>query len=284
MMILDGKKLAQHKFTQLKERVEACKAKLGRAPHLSVLLVGEDPASHVYVKNKAKACESVGLGSEVIRLPDTTTATELKERIAALNQDKDVDGFLIQMPLPTALSGFDPTDLVLAEKDVDGLTSTNMGLMQKQESWHEPCTPEGVMEILKFYNISVAGKKAVVIGRSATVGWPMAFMLTRANATVTVCHSKTPDLKFYTQDADIVVAAAGVPHILGADHLKEGAIVVDVGIHRDPKGKGLIGDVDFEQVKSKVAAITPVPGGVGPMTVAQLIEHTVVAAERKIKK
>lgn len=282
MMILDGKKLAEHKFSQLKARVEACKARLGRAPQLSVLLVGDDPASRVYVNNKAKACEAVGITSDVVRLPENISEEELKARISALNASEGVDGFLIQMPLPKALSHFDPTDLVSPEKDVDGLTSTNMGLMQKQQSLHEPCTPEGVMEILKFYNIPVAGKRAVVIGRSATVGWPMAFMLTRANATVTVCHSQTQDLKALTREADLVVAAAGVPHILGPEHLREGAVVIDVGIHRNPHGKGLIGDVDFERVKGKVSALTPVPGGVGPMTVAQLIEHTVVAAERKL--
>lgn len=281
MMILDGKKLAAHKFEQLKQRVELCKARLGRNPHLSVILVGEDPASHVYVNNKAKACEAVGVESEVIRLPANTSEAQLRAEIERLNQDSSVDGFLIQMPMPSTLADFDPTDLVAPEKDVDGLTATNMGLMHKGLSHHEPCTPEGVMEILKFYQVPVAGQKAVVIGRSATVGWPMAFMLTRAHATVTVCHSKTQDLKSYTQDADIIIAAAGVPHLIGPEHIQQGAVIVDVGIHKNPEGKGLIGDVDFERVKGLVSAITPVPGGVGPMTVAQLIEHTVQAAERK---
>lgn len=284
MLILDGKKLAQHKFDKLKSRVNACVKDLGRPPHLSVILVGGDPASQVYVGNKAKACKEVGVSSEVMLLPEEVTEEEIITQIVALNNDPDVDGFLIQMPMPKRLKDFDPTNLVMPEKDVDGLTTTNMGLMQKNLSHHEPCTPEGIMEILKFYDIQLEGKTAVVIGRSATVGWPMAYMLTRANATVSVCHSKTPDLKAYTINADIVVAAAGVPHLLDETYIKPGAVVIDVGIHRNPKGKGLIGDVDFERVKDKAKAITPVPGGVGPMTVAQLIEHTVTAAERKIQK
>lgn len=283
MLILDGKRLAAHKYEQMVSRVENCSSYLGRPPHLSVILVGEDPASEVYVGNKAKACKKVGVSAELIRLPAETTQKEIAEKVKALNADPDVDGFLIQMPLPSALKGFDPTDLVSAEKDVDGLTAANMGLMQKGLSLHEPCTPEGIMEVLKFYEIPLKGKKAVVVGRSATVGWPMAFMLTRANATVSVCHSQTQDLVSYTQNADIVVAAAGVPHLIGPEHIKQGAVVIDVGIHRKADGKGLMGDVQFEAVKNKVSAITPVPGGVGPMTVAQLIDHTVTAAERKFR-
>lgn len=283
MMILDGKQLAKHKFEILKAQVEACKAHLRRVPRLSVILVGDDPASHVYVQNKAKACEAVGIESDLIRLTHDCGKETLVAKIEELNADPNVDGFLIQMPLPESFNGFDPTDLVLPEKDVDGLTSTNMGLMQKGLSFHEPCTPEGVMEILKHNNIDVAGMTAVVVGRSATVGWPMAMMLTRANATVTVCHRKTKDLTAFTREADIVIAAAGVPHLLGAEHFKPGAVVVDVGIHRKSEGKGLRGDVRFDEVKDIVSAITPVPGGVGPMTVAQLIEHTIVAAQRKVK-
>ncbi len=281
MIRLDGKKLAQQKYLALSEKVAIFKSQYQRVPKLAVIIVGDDPASHVYVNNKRLACEQVGMSSAIVNLPAHVQAHELKNQIELLNKDSSVDGFLVQMPLPQNLKSFDPADYIQPEKDVDGLTALNMGLMTLGKAHHEPCTPEGVMELLKHYNIELIGKKAVVVGRSTTVGWPMAYMLTRANCTVTVCHSRTLNISEFTRSADIVVVAAGRPHLLSAKDFKKGAVVVDVGIHKNPNGKGLIGDVDdlaFE--KDQIYAMTPVPGGVGPMTVAQLITHTYWAAER----
>lgn len=281
MILLDGKQLAQKKYTQLTQRVSDFKGKYHRVPKLAVILVGDDPASHVYVNNKRLACEKIGMASEIIKLPDTISEDELLKKIKALNEDPNTDGFLVQMPLPKSLKHFDPADHIQPEKDVDGLSALNMGLMSLNKAHHEPCTPEGVMELLKHYEIPLEGQSAVVVGRSTTVGWPMAYMLTRAQCTVTVCHSRTPSISELTKKADIVVVAAGKPHLLNSHDFKEGAVIVDVGIHRNPNGKGLIGDVDFQSLDpKKVHAVTPVPGGVGPMTVAQLITHTVQAAER----
>lgn len=282
MILLDGKKLSLLKYEQISRRVHVFSEHHHRRPKLSVILVGDDPASHVYVNNKRLACEKVGMLSEVITLDSSTTSEELRHKIEKLNQDPHVDGFLVQMPLPETLKGFEPSDYINPVKDVDGLCSTNMGLMMLGKAFHEPCTPEGVMELLKHYKIPLAGKTAVVVGRSQTVGWPMAFMLTRANCTVTVCHSKTPNIVEWTKKADIVVVAAGKPKLFSAKDFKESAVVVDVGIHKD--GKRLVGDVDGDSlVQSQVGAFTPVPGGVGPMTVAQLIEHTLRAAEMSTK-
>ncbi len=278
MIILDGKKLSLLKYELIAVKVSAFESKFQRKPKLSVIIVGEDPASHVYVNNKRLACEKVGMLSEIIKLPANISAFELKALIEKLNTDFSVDGFLVQMPLPTNLKGFEPSDYIKPEKDVDGLSALNMGLMVLNKAHHEPCTPEGVMELLKHYEIDLSGKTAVVVGRSQTVGWPMAYMLTRANCTVTVCHSKTQDISAWTKKADIVVVAAGKPRLLNAKDFKAGAVIVDVGIHRD--GKGLVGDVDnIGLADAGVEALTPVPGGVGPMTVAQLIEHTLRAAE-----
>jgi methylenetetrahydrofolate dehydrogenase (NADP+) / methenyltetrahydrofolate cyclohydrolase len=285
MILLDGKKLAQHKYIELAEKVAKFKLKNNRSPKLSVIIVGEDPASKVYVNNKKLACEQVGMLSEIIRLPEETDEAQLIKQIQLLNTDKTVDGFLVQLPLPSSLKKFDPTDYILPEKDVDGLCALNMGLMNLGKAFHEPCTPEGVMELLKHYKIPLEGKKAVVVGRSTTVGWPMAFMLTRAQCTVTVCHSRTKDITAWTKNADIVVVAAGKPHLFSASDFKKGAVVVDVGIHRNPSGKGLVGDVNFSSFKKDdILAITPVPGGVGPMTVAQLVTHTLEAAEKSENK
>lgn len=279
MIMLDGKGLAQKKYKLMAVKVQDFKAKHKRSPKLSVIIVGDDPASHVYVNNKKLACEQVGMESDILRLPAQTTEAALREAIHKLNTDDSVDGFLVQMPLPENLKGFEPSDYVLPVKDVDGLSALNMGLMNFNKAFHEPCTPEGVMELLKHYEIPLEGKTAVVVGRSTTVGWPMAYMLTRAQCTVTVCHSRTRDITAWTKKADIVVVAAGKPHLLKVEDFKEDAVVVDVGIHRNPKGKGLIGDVDFSGTQqSPIMAMSPVPGGVGPMTVAQLIEHTYNAA------
>lgn len=278
MVLLDGKSLAQEKYQLLVHQVEDFKAKYARRPKLSVIIVGNDPASHVYVNNKKLACERVGMESDILRLPAQTDKTTLKKYIEKLNVDPTVDGFLVQMPLPSTLKGFEPSDYIAPEKDVDGLSAMNMGLMNFGKAFHEPCTPEGIMELLKHYKIPLEGKKAVVVGRSTTVGWPMAYMLTRANATVTVCHSQTPHISEWTKTADIVVVAAGKPHLLKIQDFKKGATVIDVGIHRKTEGKGLTGDVDFSGAADVLGAMSPVPGGVGPMTVAQLIEHTYRAA------
>lgn len=283
MIILDGKKLSLLKYEVIADKVRSFEERFKRKPKLSVIIVGDDPASHVYVNNKRLACERVGMLSEIINLPETTTKDELKTRIEKLNLDSSVDGFLVQMPLPKGLKGFEPSDFIKPEKDVDGLSALNMGLMVLNKAHHEPCTPEGVMELLKHYQIELSGKTAVVVGRSQTVGWPMAYMLTRSNCTVTVCHSKTVDIASWTKKADIVVVAAGKPKLLSLKDFKSGAVVVDVGIHRE--GKFLVGDVDsagFDE--AGILALTPVPGGVGPMTVAQLIEHTLRAAERNSQR
>lgn len=281
MIRLDGKKLAQKKYKDLTQKVIEFKSKYQRVPQLAVIIVGDDPASHVYVNNKRLACEQVGFKSAILTLPATVTEADLKAKIESLNNDPSVDGFLVQMPLPANLKGFEPADFIKPEKDVDGLSALNMGLMALGKAHHEPCTPEGVIELLKEYDIPLKGKKAVVVGRSTTVGWPMAFMLTRAQCTVTVCHSQTPNTSELTRQADIVVVAAGRPHLLSAKDFKKGAVVVDVGIHKNPNGKGLIGDVDFLSFDNdQIHAMTPVPGGVGPMTVAQLITHTYLAAEK----
>lgn len=281
MIRLDGKKLAQKKYRELGLKVSDFQKKYNRPPKLSVIIVGDDPASHVYVNNKRRACEQVGMASEIITLQATVTENDLRTKIEDLNKDSRVDGFLVQMPLPASLKNFDPADFIKPEKDVDGLSALNMGLMSLGKAFHEPCTPEGVMELLKEYKIDLKGKKAVVVGRSSTVGWPMAYMLTRAQCTVTVCHSQTPNTSELTRQADIVVVAAGRPHLLSSKDFKKGAVVVDVGIHKNPDGKGLIGDVDFLSFdEDHIHAMTPVPGGVGPMTVAQLITHTFLAAEK----
>ena len=281
MIRMDGKKLAQKKYLELGQKVSDFRKRYNRAPKLSVIIVGDDPASHVYVNNKRLACEQVGMASEILTLPASVSERDLKLKIESLNKDPLVDGFLVQMPLPATLKNFDPADFIDPKKDVDGLSALNMGLMSLGKAFHEPCTPEGVMELLKEYDIPLKGKKAVVVGRSSTVGWPMAYMLTRAQCTVTVCHSQTPNTSELTRQADIVVVAAGRPHLLSAKDFKQGAVVVDVGIHRNPEGKGFIGDVDYLSFgKDHIHAITPVPGGVGPMTVAQLITHTFLAAEK----
>ncbi len=284
MILLDGKKLSLLKYESIALEVQAFENQYKRKPKLSVIIVGEDPASHVYVNNKRLACEKVGMLSEIIRLDQNTSETILKSKIKELNEDSSVDGFLVQMPLPVHLKDFEPSDLISPIKDVDGLSALNMGQMVTSKAYHEPCTPEGVMELLKHYEISLAGKTAVVVGRSQTVGWPMAYMLTRAHCTVTVCHSQTPNISEWTKNADIVVVAAGRPRLLGPKDFKTGAVIVDVGIHKNDSfgGKGLVGDVDTASLDPKnVKAITPVPGGVGPMTVAQLIEHTLRAAKMR---
>lgn len=280
MLILNGKEVAKEVRSSLIPRVESFTRKLGRAPHLAVILVGDDKASEVYVKNKKTACESVGMNSSILVLPTNTSQEELNTQILTLNNDSAVDGILVQFPLPKHLSSDEVLKLVTPEKDADGLTYASLGYFFAGKPFVKPCTPEGVMTILKHYNISVEGLKAVVIGRSNIVGKPMAHLLTEANATVTLCHSKTKNLSDYTRDADLVVVAAGKPRMLGQEDFKKGAVIIDVGIHRLSDGK-LCGDVRFKELEGKVAAATPVPGGVGPMTIATLLLNTCILAEKR---
>jgi len=273
---LDGRQLAAQLEQRLQALVAERLAQAGRPPGLAVLRVGDDPASGVYVANKEKACSRVGITNLGAHLSATTPAREVLATIERLNADPAVDGILLQLPLP---GGLDEAPLLAAidpQKDADGLHTLNLGRLLKGEPGPRSCTPAGVMALLAAAGVELAGKRAVVIGRSILVGQPMALMLQAANATVTVAHSRTQNLAELTRAADVLVVAAGKPQMIGAEHVKPGAVVVDVGIHRKPEG-GLCGDVIFEQVEPIASAITPVPGGVGPMTVTMLLVNTVMA-------
>ena len=273
---LDGKLLAREVEGRLKVLVESSSAAAGRAPGLAVLRVGDDPASAVYVANKEKACGRIGVASFGAHLPAETPQAEVLSAIEGLNGDTRVDGILLQLPLPSGLDEGPLLQAIDPEKDADGLHTLNLGRLLKGESGPRSCTPAGVMAMLKSQGIDPAGKRAVVVGRSILVGQPMALMLQAANATVTIAHSRTTDLVAHTREAEIVVVAAGRPGIIGAEHIRPGAAVVDVGIHRKPEG-GLCGDVRADEVDPIAAALSPVPGGVGPMTVTMLLVNTVVA-------
>lgn len=280
MILIDGKKTAAEIRTELKVRAAAFEEKSGRRAGLAVVLIGEDAASQVYVRNKEKACAEVGIASYTYRLPAETTEKEAEALLSALAGDERMDGILVQLPLPAHLDEKKLLACIPAEKDVDGFSAENLGKLAKNEEGVAACTPRGVMELLKRYDIPTCGKRAVVVGRSNIVGRPMALLLLNADATVTICHSKTKDLKEICAGADILVAAAGKPRFITADMVKEGAAVIDVGINR--VDGALCGDVDFEAVKEKVSYITPVPGGVGPMTIAMLLLSVTEAAERKL--
>ncbi len=283
MIRLNGKLVADEVRAGLLPRVQKFFAKLGRAPHLAVIIVGDDGASHVYVRNKKLACESIGLQSSIHALPARIKQDDLNKKIIELNLDPDVDAILVQFPLPAHLSADEVLDLVSPHKDADGLTYASLGYFFAGKAVVRPCTPAGVMTILRYYQIPISGRKAVVVGRSNIVGKPMAQLLTDAHATVTLCHSKTANLADYTREADVVVVAAGRPRFLGREDFKKDAVVVDVGIHRDgPDGK-LCGDVRFEELEGWVSAATPVPGGVGPMTIATLLENTCLLAEKRAR-
>ena len=273
---LDGKTLASTVEGRLTAVVEAFTGDVGRPPGLAVLRVGDDPASAVYVANKEKACARVGIASFGAHLAAETPADEVLSTIQTLNADSRVDGILLQLPLPKGLDERPLLEAIDPAKDADGLHTLNLGRLLKGEPGPRSCTPAGVMALLRSNGIDPAGQRAVVIGRSILVGQPMALMLQAANATVTVAHSRTADLAAHTREADIVVVAAGRPGMVGAEHIKPGAAVVDVGIHRKPGG-GLCGDVRAAEVESIAAALSPVPGGVGPMTVTMLLVNTVVA-------
>jgi methylenetetrahydrofolate dehydrogenase (NADP+) / methenyltetrahydrofolate cyclohydrolase len=262
-------------------RVDRLRAE-GVVPGLAVVIVGDDPASQVYVRNKAKACESIGMHSEIHALSSITTHAELTAKIDALNKRTDIHGILVQLPLPKHLDDRAVIELIAADKDVDGFHYANMGALVIDESLYPPCTPYGVMKMLDYENIDVEGKHVVIIGRSNIVGKPQAMLMLKAGATVTICHSKTKDLPALCRLADIVVAAVGRAQFVKADWLKPGAVVIDVGINRLPDGK-LCGDVDFAGASDVASAITPVPGGVGPMTITMLLGNTLKSAERVAK-
>lgn len=282
MKILDGKAVSLKVKESVKVRADELK-KFGVEPTLAVVLVGEDKASQTYVRAKEKACNEYGIKSVAHRLSENTTQNELLALINVLNLDDSIHGILVQLPLPRHID----TNVVLAaidpRKDVDGFHAVNVGKLVSGLDGFVPCTPLGVMEILKEYGIDVAGLNAVVIGRSNIVGKPMANLLLNASATVTVTHSKTKNLKEICKNADLIVAAIGKPFFLKADMVKDGAVVVDVGINRLDDGR-LVGDVDFDEVAPKCSYITPVPGGVGPMTIAMLLNNTILAAQAKIAK
>jgi len=276
--LIDGKALAAQVRDALRSRVAALTA-AGGQPGLAVVLVGDDPASAVYVRNKIKACEDTGLDSRFDHLPASTTEAQLLERIRALNADPTVHGILVQLPLPRHLDAQRIVEAIAFDKDVDGLHATNAGLTLMGRPHFRSCTPYGVMKMLESVGAPIAGSHAVVVGRSNMVGKPMAMLLLAANATVTMCHSATRDLAAVTRQADILVAAAGRERLITADMVKPGAFVIDVGTNRGADGK-LVGDVDFGPVSRVAGAISPVPGGVGPMTIAMLLVNTVEAAER----
>ena len=277
--ILDGKAVSAHVREQVKAEVEAL-AKQGVPVGLAVIIVGDDPASRTYVNNKKKACAAAGIRSEEYALPADTTQEELLALVETLNKKPDVNGILCQLPLPAHLDEKAVIAAIAPEKDVDAFHAVNVGHIMIGDYAFLPCTPAGIMEMLRYYDIDIAGKNCVVIGRSNIVGKPMAMLLLQQNGTVTICHSKTRDLAAHTRNADILVAAVGIPHFVTADMVKDGAVVIDVGMDRDENGK-LCGDVDFGGVEPKASYITPVPGGVGPMTIATLLKNTVTAAKQQ---
>ena len=274
--IIDGKATAEAVLAQCREQCGALAAKLGKAPGLAVMIAGDNPASQVYVNNKIRACEKAGLHSQLARFPADASETQLLDAVAAFNEDDSVHGILVQLPLPDGVNSAKVLDAVAPQKDVDGFHAVNMGNLALGLPSLAPCTPSGCMRLLKDAGVTFPGKRAAVLGRSNIVGKPMALMLINAGATVTVCNSKTPDLKDETLRADILVAAVGIARFVGGGMIKPGAAVIDVGINRD--GKKLVGDVDFDAAKEIAGCITPVPGGVGPMTVAMLIANTLAAA------
>ena len=278
--LLDGKVMAAELEEQLKLRVAALIEK-GVTPGLTVILVGDDPASQTYVSNKEKACARLGIHSTTLRMPENTTQEELEAAVADVNADPSVHGILVQLPLPRHLDSDRALSLILPEKDVDGFHDINAGRLSRGLDCTVACTPKGALHMLRQAGIPIAGKEAVVVGRSNIVGKPMALLLLQENATVTICHSRTANLAEHTRRADILVAAIGKPRFITADMVKEGAVVVDVGINR-VDGK-LCGDVDFEPVAEKASWITPVPGGVGKMTIAMLMDNTVAAAEKAVR-
>ncbi|MAW23732.1 MAG: bifunctional methylenetetrahydrofolate dehydrogenase/methenyltetrahydrofolate cyclohydrolase FolD [Cellvibrionales bacterium TMED47] len=277
-LVLDGKSLAQKTEAELSQRVTVLKqANNGQAPILATILVGSDPASGTYVKMKQNACKRIGMESIAVELPEETTTEQLLEKISELNANADCQGILLQHPVPSQIDERACFDAIAAEKDVDGVTCLGFGRMAMQEPAYGSATPQGIMRILEAYNIELSGKHAVVVGRSPILGKPMALMLLNANATVTICHSRTQDLPSLIKQADILVGAVGRPEFIKADWIKEGAVVVDAGYH-----PGGLGDIELEPIIESASAYTPVPGGVGPMTINTLILQCVMAAEKNL--
>lgn len=290
MVLIDGKKTSAEIKEEIKKEVAEMIDNEITAPHLAAVLVGDDPASQTYVAAKEKACQSVGITSTIYRYPKSTTEKELLEVVDFMNNDPELDGFIVQLPLPKHIDEQKIIEAINPDKDVDGFHPMNVGKMALGLDCFLPATPNGIMEMLKRYDIKTSGKNCVVIGRSHIVGSPMSILMSQkaepGNATVTLCHSRTENLKEIVAQADIVIAAIGSPHFVTADMVKEGATVIDVGIHRvksdkTKSGYRLIGDVDFDEVSKKAAHITPVPGGVGPMTIASLLLNTLKSAKQK---
>ena len=277
-ILIDGKDVAAKVRAELREEVETMAKERKKRPALAVILVGEDPASQIYVRNKQRACEDVGVLSEIYTLGENVSQESLEYIINSLAERRDIDGILLQMPLPKGLDPVKALKCIPPEKDVDAFHPDNVGHIMRGDYRFLPCTPAGVMELLRRYDIDISGKECVVIGRSDIVGKPMAMMLLHSGGTVTICHSKTRNLAEHTRRADILVSAVGKAGFVTADMVKDGAVVIDVGINRNADGK-ICGDVDFAAVEPKASYITPVPGGVGPMTVAMLMKNTVKAAE-----
>lgn len=294
MILLDGKKISDDIKAELSEQIAMLRAQTGKVPGLAVIILGNNPASQIYVRNKAKACTEVGIRSTVIELPEHTSQAELLDNIAALNADPAVHGILVQQPLPKHIDEFAITLAIAPEKDVDGFHPENVGrlVIGRLDECYVSCTPYGVLELLRRYRIETAGKHCVVLGRSNIVGKPMANLMLQKldgmNATVTVCHSASRDIALLTRQADILIAAIGKAHFVTAEMVKAGAVVIDVGINRiadasSKSGSRLVGDVDFEAVSKVASAITPVPGGVGPMTIAMLLKNTVKSFVRAVQ-
>ena len=278
--LINGKEIGNTIRKSIQQEVNALKEQ-GINPGLAVILVGDDPASHTYVSNKQKSCEQMGIYSELIKLSADVTEETLLQQIERLNENPAIDGILVQLPLPKHIDEQKVIATISPEKDVDGFHPISVGKMLLGQPTFLPCTPFGVMKLLEYSNVDIRGKHAVVIGRSHIVGVPMGQLLLQKDATVTYCHSKTPDLKAITKQADILVVATGRAKMIGAEHVKDGAVVIDVGMDRDENGK-LCGDVDFDAVIDKVSAITPVPGGVGPMTNTMLLFNTLQSAKKKL--
>lgn len=276
--VINGQEVAKQLREQMKQEVETLKEE-GIVPHLSVILVGNNPASESYVRGKEKAAKEIGISSEVIRMEERTSEKTLLEKIDQLNRNSKVDGILVQLPLPNHIDEDKVIESIDPSKDVDGFHPTNVGKMMLGQDTFLPCTPHGIIKLLESVNVEVNGKHAVIIGRSNIVGKPMGQLLLNQNATVTYCHSKTRDIKSITQLADILIVAVGRAHFVDASFLKDSAVVIDVGVNRTEEGS-LTGDVDFESAKTKASFITPVPKGVGPMTITMLLENTIKAAKR----
>ena len=277
MKIIDGKTLAQNLRKKIANEVK----QYSRPPGLAVILVGDDEASQLYVRNKTRACVEVGFYSDQIHKSSNITQEELLSEVNRLNENQNIDGILVQLPLPSHIDSNKIIEAIIPEKDVDGFSSENVGKLSQNKSFISPCTPKGVMKMLDSIKCDLRGKDCVIIGASNIVGRPMAMELLNAGATVQVCHKGTKDITQKTKSADVIIAAAGVANLVKSDWIKEGAIVIDVGINRQADGS-MTGDVDFEDVKGIASAITPVPGGVGPMTIAVLLENTLIANEAKL--